>query len=245
MVMPLYDDNPFRLSVRPVVTWLLSAANVLVFAIEAGTGTGDPQDLSNIFGMLPTALFGETYVPGALPPVLTLVTYMFLHGGFGHLFGNMIFLWVFGDNLEQTLGRLRFLIFYLLCGVIGALVFAASDPEANVTLIGASGAISGLVVAYLMLRPCAKITILVSFIPLRIRAYWVIGAFILMQFVNLRSASASEVAYWCHVGGMAAGAVLFLVMKPAGVRLFECMEPAPVAVAPPPSDMNVTRGPWG
>ncbi len=225
MVMPLYDDNPFRLPVRPVVTWLLIVANVVVFWIEVGTGSGDPQDLANIFGLLPAALAGDAYVPGALPSVATVVTYMFLHGDFGHLFGNMIFLWVFGDDIEETLGRARFLGFYLLCGIVGALVFVASDPQARVTLIGASGAISGLVIAYAMLRPCAKITILLSIIPLRIRAYWVVGAFVLLQFINLRSTSASEIAYWCHIGGMAAGGILFVMMRPPGVRLFECVHP--------------------
>lgn len=233
MVVPLYDDNPFRLPVRPVVTWGLIAANILVFLMEVGTGTGDTQDTANVYGLLPSAFTGDVENPDALAPVFTLVTYMFLHADFGHLFGNMIFLWVFGDDIEEALGRGRFLAFYLMCGIAGALLFIWSDPHAQVTLIGASGAISGVVVAYVMLRPCAKVTVLVSIIPLRIRAYWVIGAFILLQFVSLGSTSKSEVAYWCHVGGMLAGVVLLLVMRPPGVMLFECMQTptAPVAGA--------------
>ena len=223
MVMPLYDENPFSLPVRPVVTWGLIATNILVFV---GIGNGDPQDAANVYGLLPSALIGDVSIAGALNPVLTLVTYMFLHADLGHLFGNMIFLWVFGDDIEEALGRARFLAFYLLCGLVGALVFTWSDPHAQVTLIGASGAISGIVVAYVMLRPCAKVTVLVTIIPLRVRAYWVIGAFVLLQLVNLGAVSKSEVAYWCHIGGMAAGAVLLLLMRPPGVVLFECTQPA-------------------
>ena len=240
MGVPLYDDNPFRLPVRPVVTWGLIAANIVVYLMEVGTGTGDTQDVANIYGLLPSAFTGDVAIPDALTPVFTLVTYMFLHADVGHLFGNMIFLWVFGDDIEEALGRGRFLAFYLMCGIAGALVFIWSDPHAQVTLIGASGAIAGIVVAYVMLRPCAKITVLVSIIPLRVRAYWVVGAFVLLQFISLGSASKSEVAYWCHIGGMAAGVILFLVMRPPGVVLFECMQTPP----PAPPDRSGT-GPWG
>jgi membrane associated rhomboid family serine protease len=161
-------------------------------------------------------------MPNLLGPVATLFTYMFLHADWGHLLGNMIFLWVFGDNVEAALGRLRFLIFYLGCGALAALAYIASDIYSDIQLIGASGAIAGVVIAYVMLRPCAKVTVLVTIIPLRLSAYWVIGAFVLMQVISLESASRSEVAYWCHVGGMVAGALLLLVLRPAGVRLFDC-----------------------
>lgn len=235
MVTPIYDDNPFRMPVRPVVTWSLIAANILVYLIEVGSGSGDTQEMANIYGLLPSALVGDVSITDALPPVLTLVTYQFLHSDFMHLLGNMVFLWVFGDDIEEALGHGRYLAFYLLCGVIGGLVFVWSDPHAQVTLIGASGAISGVVIAYLLLRPCAKVTFLVSVIPLRVRAYWVIGAFVLLQFINLESGSKSEVAYWAHIGGMAAGAFLFVVMRPPGVALFQCMGPpkAPVYTAGP------------
>lgn len=243
MVMPLYDDNPFRLPVRPVVTWGLIVANIVVYLLEIGTGTGDTQDVANIYGLLPSALTGDDEVAGALPPILTFVTYMFVHGDLGHLFGNMIFLWVFGDDIEEALGRARFLVFYLLCGVVGAAVFVWSAPHAQVTLIGASGAISGIVIAYVMLRPCAKVTFLVGVIPLRVRAYWVIGAFMLLQFISLESSSKSEVAYWAHIGGMAAGAFLFLVMRPPGVLLFQCMQPPPTAPAYT-ARPDGWQGPW-
>src|SRR5258708_14595273 len=168
MVLPLYDDNPFKLPVKPVVTWLLILANVLVFLVEIGGSDAEMQAIANAFGVTPTALLG-----GVTPaPVLTLVTYMFVHADAGHIFGNMIFLWVFGDDVEEALGRRRFLVFYLLCGIVGALIFVASDPKFGGPLIGASGAISGIVAAYAMLRPCAKVTVLVGIIPLRVSACW-------------------------------------------------------------------------
>jgi membrane associated rhomboid family serine protease len=222
MVLPLYDDNPFRLPVRPIVTWLLILANVLVFLVALGGSDVDTQVIANALGVIPAALVG-----GVTPaPVLTLVTYMFVHANLSHIFGNMIFLWVFGDDVEEALGRWRFLLFYLLCGVIGALAFVASDPTFQGPLIGASGAISGVIVGYVMFRPCAKVTVLLGIIPLRISAFWVIGAFVLTQLWNLEATGKSDVAYWCHFGGMLAGAVLFPLMRLPGVQLFECVREA-------------------
>src|SRR5207245_8113487 len=125
---------------------------------------------------------------------------------------------------------LRYLAFYLLCGVIGGLVFVANDPHSTIELIGASGAVAGVVVGYVMLRPCAKITVLLGIIPLRISAYWVVGLFIISQLWNLGASSKSEVAYWCHFGGMLGGALLFPLLKPRGVRLFQCLQPVPDTV---------------
>jgi len=240
MVLPLYDDNPFKLPHRPFVTWALIVLNFVVFFVEFSTS---PQDVVSHFGVVPAAFVGDGIVEGALPPWLTLFTYMFLHSDIFHILGNMIFLWVFGDNVEEALGRVRFVVFYLACGALGALAFIASDAHAEVPLIGASGAIAGTVIAYVMLRPCAKVTVLVSIIPLRLSAYWVVGAFVIMQFINLGSASASEVAYWCHIGGMAAGAVLLLLLRPDGVKLFECMHPDQVPVGPGTSMPDASRLP--
>src|SRR5262245_34817308 len=131
----------------------------------------------------------------------------------------MVFLWVFGDDVERALGRVRYLAFYLLCGAIGGLVFVANDPHSAIELIGASGAIAGVVVGYVMLRPCARITVLLTIIPLRISAFWVVGLFVISQLWSLGASSKSEVAYWCHFGGLLAGAVLFPVLKPRAVKL--------------------------
>src|SRR5215813_4389472 len=230
MVVPIYDENPLRLPHRPIVTWGLIVLNILIFLAEIGIVPVSDGMLTRL-ALMPATFLGNSVAPNLLGPVSSLFTYMFLHADWGHLFGNMIFLWVFGDDVEEALGRLRFLIFYLASGALAALAYIASDINSDIPLIGASGAIAGVVVAYVMLRPCARVTVLVTIIPVRLSAYWVIGAFVLMQVISLESASASEVAYWCHIGGMAAGALLFPLMRPPGVRLFECIRKEDVPVA--------------
>src|SRR4051812_18061236 len=130
MVMPIYDDNPFRMPHRPVITWGLIGLNLLVFLIEI-SAIPDSDSMISRYGITPAAFIGEGYVPGALSPVLTLVTYMFLHADPGHIFGNMLFLWVFGDDIEEALGRLRFIVFYLLTGALAALAYIASDAQSD------------------------------------------------------------------------------------------------------------------
>jgi membrane associated rhomboid family serine protease len=227
MVVPLYDDNPFTQPVKPIVTWCLIAFNVGIFFYAA---SADELALINTYSLTPAALIGDMPSRGWVPALVTLVTYQFLHASIMHLVGNMLFLWVFGDDIERALGRGRYLAFYLLSGIMGGLVFAAYDVHSRIELIGASGAIAGVVVAYLMLRPCAKITVLLGIIPLRISAFWVIGLFVATQLWNLGAASKSDVAYWCHFGGMLAGAALFPLLKPASVKLFQCMQPVPDTV---------------
>lgn len=211
----------------PVVSWSLIGVTIVAFILEF-SATDNPLVAANQFGMVPAAVTGAYQFPGAINPYLTLVTYQFLHADVVHLIGNVIFLWVFADNIEDSLGRWRFLAFYLLVGALAALAFVFSDPSSKVPLIGASGSISGVVIAYLMLRPCAKLTALVMGIPLRISAYWIIVVFIAIQFMNLGAATSSDVAWWCHVGGMAAGAILFPLMKRRDVRLFECIRPGDI-----------------
>jgi membrane associated rhomboid family serine protease len=222
MVFPLYDDSPFKLPVKPIVTWGLLLVNFVVFAIELSGGDAGMEAIVTNLGLTPTALLGRIPAEGLAPPV-TLFTYMFVHAGWMHIIGNMIFLEVFGDDIEEALGRARFLLFYILCGLVGGLVFVASDSNFPGPLVGASGAISGVIIAYVMFRPCAKVTVLFGIIPLRIRAFWVIGLFVLTQLWNLEATGKSDVAYWCHLGGMLAGAVLFPLMRRPGVQLFECV----------------------
>jgi rhomboid family protein len=229
MVVPIYDENPWRLPHRPIITWGLIVLNILIYLAESGI-VPVPDGMLTRLALTPATFLGNNVMPDLLGPVRSLFTYMFLHADWGHLLGNMIFLWVFGDDVEEALGRIRFLIFYLGSGALAGLIYVASDPYSDIPLIGASGAIAGVVVAYVMLRPCARVTVLVTIIPLRLSAYWVIGAFVLMQIINLDSASRSEVAYWCHFGGMVAGALLLLVLRPAGVRLFDCMRAKRVPV---------------
>jgi membrane associated rhomboid family serine protease len=230
MVVPIYDDNPFTQPIKPIVTWCLIAANLGVFFFEAGASEAGLDRVLEIFSLIPAVFIGDIDARGWVPASATLVTYQFFHADLGHVLGNMIFLWVFGDDIERALGRWRYLVFYLLSGAVGGLVFVANDPHSKIELIGASGAIAGVVIAYVMLRPCARITVLLGIIPLRIGAYWVVGLFVILQLWHLGSASKSEVAYWCHFGGMLAGAVLFPLMRPSGVKLFQCMQPVPDTV---------------
>jgi rhomboid family protein len=227
MVVPIYDDNPFSQAVKPVVTWCLIALNLGVLFYEISASEHALERLIDTFSLIPAALFGYMPSPGPVPAILSPITYQFFHADIWHVLGNMIFLWVFGDDIERELGRWRYLAFYLLCGAIGGLVFAISAPHSQIELIGASGSIAGVVVAYAMLRPCARVTVLVWVIPMRIAAYWVIGLFVLTQLWNLGAASKSEVAYWCHFGGMLAGAVLFPLMKQTGTKLFDCAPHVP------------------
>jgi membrane associated rhomboid family serine protease len=201
-----------------------------VYFFEAVASEAGLDRVLEIFSLIPAVFIGDIDARGWVPASATLVTYQFFHADLGHVLGNMLFLWVFGDDIERALGRGRYLIFYLLSGAVGGLVFVANDPHSKIELIGASGAIAGVVIAYVMLRPCAKITVLLGIIPLRIGAYWVVGLFVILQLWHLGSASKSEVAYWCHFGGMLAGAVLFPLMKPTGVKLFQCLQPVPDTV---------------
>ena len=230
MVLPIYDDNPFSPPVKPVVSWGLIAVNLAILLYEMGASQLALDRIIDSFSLTPAAFIGDIGARGWVPAFLTIITYQFFHADLTHVVGNMIFLWVFGDDIERVLGRGRYLAFYLLCGVIGGLVFVANDPHSTIELIGASGAVAGVVVGYVMLRPCAKITVLLGIIPLRISAYWVVGLFVISQLWNLGASSKSEVAYWCHFGGMLGGALLFPLLKPRGVRLFQCLQPVPDTV---------------
>lgn len=232
MVMPLWDHNPFKWPKPPYVMWSLIVINFAVFFIEA-LGWPDQMDqLDQMAGLVPAALTGRG-AAGPLPPLLTLFTSMFVHGNFMHVFGNMIFLFVFGDDIEEALGRWRFLGFYLASGVGAGLAFVLSDPSSTVGLIGASGAVAGVIAAYLLFRPCAPVTCLLGLIPLRLRAYWIIGFWAIWQFVDAASRTDDGVAYWAHVGGLITGAILFVVMRPPGVQLLECTQPGNAAAEGP------------
>jgi membrane associated rhomboid family serine protease len=158
---------------------------------------------------------------------------MFLHGSILHIVGNMVFLWVFGDDIEEALGHGRFLAFYLACGVCAGIAFVLSDPNSSIELIGASGAIAGVLAAYLLFRPCAKVTVLIIWLPVRVRSFWVIGGWAIWQFYEIANRVQDGVAYWTHVGGLVAGAILFVLMRPPGVELFECADTPPAGGSVP------------
>src|SRR5581483_5190002 len=141
MVVPIYDDNPFTQPIKPVVTWSLIAVNFLVFLYESSASEAGLDRMLEMFGLIPAVFVGDLDAPGWVPASVTLVSYQFLHADLGHIFGNMLFLWVFGDDVDGAHGRLRFLAFYLLCAIVGGLVFVANDQHSKIELIGASGAI--------------------------------------------------------------------------------------------------------
>jgi membrane associated rhomboid family serine protease len=227
MVFPLYDDNPFAFKSPPYVSWSLIAANIAIFLYTLSiSDSGSKTAVILALAFTPAELgYHSAILPSFLPWELTLVSYAFLHANWLHIIGNMAFLWVFGDDVEEALGHLRFLLFYLLCAAAGALAFWASDPTAYVPLIGASGAIAGVVGAYLLLHPCRKIWVLAFMrIPVKLAAEWVIGFWIALQLFNVFFGSEKEVAWWTHIGGFMAGVLLVVFMRRPGVKLFDCDE---------------------
>lgn len=226
MFVPIHDTNSLSRIKRPIVTWLIIAATVAVFAFfQAGSSGIEASLIAYRFGAIPSVLTDQAVLPAelaTLPNGLSLITYSLLHGSWTHLAGNMLFLWVFGDNVEDAMGHVRFLLFYVLCAAVGGYVYVLSAPASDIPLIGASGAISGVVAAYLMLHPKVKLWFLVfGPIPFRLRAQWVLGAWIILQFYNVIAHPAGQVAWTSHVGGLIAGAVLILFFRLPGTPLFD------------------------
>ena len=223
-MIPLKDDLPTRSA--PAVTVALIAMNVLVFLYQAslqidGGGEGAAQAFAMEFGLVPCRLTGACQMAGDLPsPVFTVFSSMFLHGSFFHIAGNMLYLWIFGNNVEDTLGHVRYLLFYLASGVAAAALQTVVDPHSRVPMIGASGAISGVLGAYLLLFPHAKVLTLVIFgffwRLLSIPALVVLGFWMVVQLVNgLGSLGAGGgVAWFAHIGGFIAGMGLGWVVRP-------------------------------
>lgn len=274
MFVPLYDDNPLRKIHLQWVTGILIAVNVVIYGLEV-TPLG--QSLAASFAIIPSELLNVKIVGGAargpydalaVPEWFTLVSYMFLHGDLLHLGANMLFLWVFGDNVEDALGHARFLAFYLLCGVAAALAHTLMSPISKLPLIGASGSVAGVIAAYLLLHPHVRVWVLAfRVIPLRITASLALGAWIATQVVMVVLQSCGDpmqlgrcvwrvvgphpktgeivgdgIAWWAHIGGLAAGALLLLALRPAGVELFQKPPPPP---APQPKLPGDARGWWG
>ncbi len=228
MFIPLHDANPIAHIGRPFVTWGLIAFTTAVFVVfQSGTVLPDSviQAANLGFGYIPSVVNDIAELPPGytrVPEDLTLLTYQFLHISWWHLGSNMLFLFVFGDNVEDAMGHARFLVFYLVSGASGAWLHGFVLPDSQAPLIGASGAVAGVVVAYLMLHPRVKIWVLaLGRVPLRLPALWVLGFWVGLQVVNALIATTPDVAWWAHVGGMLAGGVLILVLRRRGVALFD------------------------
>jgi membrane associated rhomboid family serine protease len=234
MVIPLHDDNPT--TTRPYVTLGLLIGCVVVYVwhhlLLSDVGT---QQAAYALGLVPSVLTGREFLPPEMqliPAWATVFTSMFMHGGFWHLAGNMLYLWIFGNNIEDAMGHARFLVFYLLCGVAAALVQVLLKPGSDIPMVGASGAISGVLGAYMLLFPRARVLL---GLPLgflivqlgRFPAIWVLAAWFLMQLIMGSIAAAKVpgegeggIAFGAHIGGFIAGLSLVAFFKHRHVPLW-------------------------
>ena len=232
MFVPVYDINPLKRMPFQWMTVSLIALNVVSFLVF-GTGFFAPADEYVIdFALVPvefasggekvsTEIFRLTE-PLPIPEWLSILTYMFVHVSFLHLTGNMTFLWVFGDNVEDAMGRWRFLVFYLLCGVAAGLAHVVVLPSSGTPVIGASGAVAGIIAAYLMLHPNVKIWVLAVYrIPLRITAAWAVAVWLAVQFYYAFFDNADTVAWGAHLAGFFVGLILICLLRRPDVPLFD------------------------
>ncbi|TNF88148.1 MAG: rhomboid family intramembrane serine protease, partial [Gammaproteobacteria bacterium] len=221
----LHDQNPLKVIPFQVVTFGLISACVGVFLYQQFLPGERERALLVSFGTLPAVLFEHRALAPdlvVLPAELTLLSSIFLHGGWLHLVGNMAFLWVFGDNVEDSMGHWRFLVFFCVCGVFASFTHALAQPDSVTPLIGASGAVAGVLGAYLMLHPRVRI-ILLAFLklPLLLPAYLMIIAWVGLQVYSIIFASDETTAWWAHIGGFVAGVILIPFFKRAEVPLFD------------------------
>ena len=230
MFLPLHDGVPLQHMKTPVVARSLIVACILVHLFFL-YGPLSADEMVGGLGLIPSVLFGFETLPEGYPfvPVwMTPATNIFLHGSWFHLIGNLLFLWVFGDNVEDAMGHLRFLAFFLICGIAASLVHAVASfsmvgvsmPESFILpapqrpLIGASGGVSGIVAAYVILYPRVRIwALFLGGIPLRLPAYWAIGFWFGVQFVSAFFGSDEGVGWFAHLGGFIAGAILIPLMR--------------------------------
>lgn len=221
-MVPLRDDNPTEIT--PYVTYGLIAANILVFLYELTLSPPQLEQFFRIWAIVPrelTASFTGQLAYTPFPEWLTLISSQFLHGGFLHIAGNMLFLWIFGNNVEDRLGHVRFLVFYLACGVLAGLTQWFFSAYSTTPSLGASGAIAGVMGAYILRFPQARVLTLVPLgivlFPFRIPAFFFLGIWFLQQALyGVASLNApvnigmegGGVAYWAHAGGFVFGAIL-------------------------------------
>ena len=227
MVIPLHDDNPT--TTKPTVTVGIMIACTVVYVLQHLLLSRDSaMELTYALGVIPALLTHNADV-ATIPPALTVLTSMFVHGGFWHLAGNMLYLWIFGNNIEDAMGHVRFVIFYLLCGVAAVAAQVLPNPASEVPMVGASGAISGVLGAYMLLYPRAKVLLglPLGFLIVELGRYpaiWVLIAWFVMQLVMGAFAAASNapggVAFGAHVGGFVVGCLLVTLFKKRGVPLW-------------------------
>ncbi len=210
-MIPLKDDNPT--SGKPFVTYFIIGLCVLIFLIQLGSQSYKTGQLFYSYGLIPSVLMGHKQLPMevyVIPAYITIFSSMFMHGGFMHLIGNMLYMWIFADNIEDDLGRKKFLIFYLLAGIGAAMTQVLIDTHSEIPMVGASGAIGGVLGAYLINYPNARVLVLIPFgffsQLIKIRALYVLGFWFILQFIS----SGGGVAYAAHIGGFVSGMILIL-----------------------------------
>jgi membrane associated rhomboid family serine protease len=226
-MLPLHDDNPTERP--PLITVALIVACVLVFLWQISLDTEAQTLAVYALGSIPAVLFNIRELPAELvmvPTWATVFTSMFLHGGWMHLLGNMLYLWIFGNNVEDAMGHVRFIFFYLLCGTVAVFAQALPDPESQLPMVGASGAISGVLGAYLLLFPHARVLVGIPF-GFLLQTLYMPASLVLVLWFGLQllsswlsSGQEGGVAFGAHVGGFVAGLVLIPLFKRREVRLF-------------------------
>ena len=226
-MIPLRDDNPTKITPVVTITFIVVCVGVFLWQV-----THDPEGQQLItygLGAIPVTLFGERQLSpdiAIVPTYVTVFTSMFLHGGWMHLIGNMAYLWIFGNNIEDAMGHVRYTFFYIICGIIAVFAHALPNADSAIPMVGASGAISGVLGAYLLLHPHARVLLFIPlgfFAPLiRLKAMWVLGAWFVMQLVSSAMNAGNEgggVAFGAHIGGFIAGIVLIPLFKNRNVPL--------------------------
>ena len=223
-MIPLKDSNPTERF--PIITVVFIALNIIVFLYQISLDDDAIGTFVAAFSLVPSRLFyAGTVLPGPIPVGITIFTSQFLHGGLLHLCGNMLYLWIFGNNVEDAMGRFRFIVFYLLCGAIASLAHAFMNDRSIIPMIGASGAISGVLGAYVLLYPKARVLTLFTlgfFVRMiEVPAMMVLGFWFVFQFLNaLVAQEAGGVAWYAHIGGFLAGMALIIVFKRSDVPLW-------------------------
>lgn len=224
MFLPLHDRNPIKHIKFAYVNYSLIAITSLIFIIQYFLPERANNELTIYFGMIPLVVRDIIPQPLALiPDQLPLISYAFLHGDWLHLLSNMLFLFVFGDNIEDAMGHWRYLAFYLICAVLAAGAHLLMNVDSNGPLIGASGAVAGVLGAYTMLYPHARVFVLFRIfipIPLPVPAFWFLGFWFGLQIFYVVINDGALVAWWAHIGGMIAGAALAVIFKRRHIPLF-------------------------
>ena len=215
---PISDVNATKN--KPIISWIILIICILIFVYQKNLDYHFEQKTILSFGMIPSVLFNVKHLSNELsiiPSYMTLISSMFLHGGWMHLIGNMAYLYIFGDNIEDELGKIKFIIFYLFCGIFAGLSQALIDINSEIPMIGASGAISGILGAYLILFPKKEIKVFFWFFVFikifKIPAMYVIGCWIFIQFFSLNNSEESNIAYLAHIGGFIAGIILIIIFR--------------------------------